>query len=334
MSSRPNPARLLFPIYRFRSNEGAFSNAFLNVSIETRGAANLSMERLSQFGERDNPLGYIPEVGHRIEGDRVGLELIPASPAEVHFRANLDVVTLSLGKTSWVRAYDSDKTHDYTFLPGYMSFQPTDSECHARSDKFEHEMLVLCVDKTLREECLASFSAGKPLSMERARSDLQTNHSLVLAQLARRMQISGHLSNQLAVESMALLLFNEVLVGYNNQEPDAFSKKTLSDHALRKALEYIDESLADNPGLSTIAATVGLSPYHFARAFKAAMGVSTHQYVLDQRLSRSRALLEEKNALLADIAYAVGFSSQAHMTDVFRRKLGITPGKYRREFLK
>jgi AraC family transcriptional regulator len=66
--------------------------------------------------------------------------------------------------------------------------------------------------------------------------------------------------------------------------------------------------------------------------FRAATGLTPHQYVLEQRLHRARQLLEQKETALADIAVACGFSVQTHMTDNFRKHLGITPGEYRRSF--
>ena len=61
------------------------------------------------------------------------------------------------------------------------------------------------------------------------------------------------------------------------------------------------------------------------------MGSSPHQYVLDRRIARAREQLELGGDSLANIAYAFGFSSQAHMTSIFKKRIGVTPGRYRND---
>jgi AraC family transcriptional regulator len=52
--------------------------------------------------------------------------------------------------------------------------------------------------------------------------------------------------------------------------------------------------------------------------------------VLERRLSTAQQLLRQSKMLLVDIALECGFSSQTHMNDVFRKRLGVTPLEYRR----
>ncbi|MEM7641848.1 MAG: helix-turn-helix transcriptional regulator, partial [Pseudomonadota bacterium] len=62
-----------------------------------------------------------------------------------------------------------------------------------------------------------------------------------------------------------------------------------------------------------------------------ATGLSPHQFLLRRRIARAKDMLRTSVMPLAEIAVATGFSSQSHMTDVFRQKVGTTPGKYRAE---
>ena len=64
--------------------------------------------------------------------------------------------------------------------------------------------------------------------------------------------------------------------------------------------------------------------------FQSAVGQTPHQYVLGRRIQRAQQMLETDDLGLADVAAACGFSSQAHMTDVFRKQQKKTPGEYRR----
>jgi AraC family transcriptional regulator len=79
-----------------------------------------------------------------------------------------------------------------------------------------------------------------------------------------------------------------------------------------------------------MAGLLGLSPYHFARMFRRAVGVPPHQYVLQRRVERAKGLLLAGRLGLSDVALAVGFSDQSHLTRVFRRAVGITPARFRR----
>ena len=100
----------------------------------------------------------------------------------------------------------------------------------------------------------------------------------------------------------------------------------LSAVAKRRVLELIDAALDARLTVDMLSREVGLSPAHFARAFKETMGRAPHQYLLAQRLERARQLLETTEASLADIAQRAGFADQAHFTRLFKRAFGTTPG--------
>jgi AraC family transcriptional regulator len=72
-----------------------------------------------------------------------------------------------------------------------------------------------------------------------------------------------------------------------------------------------------------------ISPTYFASLFKRAMGISPHQYVIQQRVERAKLMLSKTDLAIADIALQVGFSSQSHLTQQFKRLTGITPKQVR-----
>jgi len=105
----------------------------------------------------------------------------------------------------------------------------------------------------------------------------------------------------------------------------------LAPHQIRAALEFIEENLASSLSVEELAQhATGLSGFFFAHAFTEMLGNSPHQYVLARRLSRAYELIAKRRHSLAEIAYAVGFSSQAHMTTAFYKRFGVTPGALRR----
>lgn len=81
--------------------------------------------------------------------------------------------------------------------------------------------------------------------------------------------------------------------------------------------------------VQALADRVGMDPFSFSRAFKARTGKSPYQYLLHLRVERALHMLTNTDMTLAEMAYACGFSSQAHFTTVFKRIVGVSPGAYR-----
>jgi AraC family transcriptional regulator len=100
---------------------------------------------------------------------------------------------------------------------------------------------------------------------------------------------------------------------------------------LARVLDYVEAHLGERTCIADLAALLGMRDYEFSRAFKTATSVALYQFVINRRIERAKALLERTTDPLADIADACGFASQSHMTDVFRARLCVTPGRYRRE---
>lgn len=104
----------------------------------------------------------------------------------------------------------------------------------------------------------------------------------------------------------------------------------LSRQKLRQITEYIMENLESGLSLEQMAAIVNVSPYHFVRQFKAATGVSPHQYVIAQRVERAKEVLRTDGALtLAEVALNAGFYDQSHFCFHFKRFAGVTPAQFR-----
>jgi AraC family transcriptional regulator len=109
------------------------------------------------------------------------------------------------------------------------------------------------------------------------------------------------------------------------------SVEPLPPRILRRIRDRIEAELDTELSLASLAKESGYSRAHFLRMFRAATGLTPHQYVLERRLSTAQQLLQQSKMLLADIALRCGFSSQTHMNDVFRKRLGVTPLEYRRD---
>ncbi|MCE7979781.1 MAG: helix-turn-helix domain-containing protein [Caldilinea sp. CFX5] len=100
----------------------------------------------------------------------------------------------------------------------------------------------------------------------------------------------------------------------------------LPPEALQRVRDYIHDHLSEEITLETLAALVHLSPYHFARKFKAATGLPPYQYVLQCRVEQAKSLLVAGQQSISAVAQAVGFASQSHLTRHIKHAFGVTPG--------
>jgi len=104
----------------------------------------------------------------------------------------------------------------------------------------------------------------------------------------------------------------------------------LASRQLTRVMELMSSSLMEGPGLSQLANECGLSPRHFARAFRQSTGVPPHRWLLRHRVQRAKELLRQQTLPLAGIALRCGFADQSHFTRVFSREVGLSPGQWRR----
>lgn len=136
---------------------------------------------------------------------------------------------------------------------------------------------------------------------------------------------------RLYIEALGTSLAIRLLRRYGRvRRPAGRSRGGLAPAQLGRVIAYIEAHLADEIGLLELSSVVELSPHHFGEAFKASTGAPPHRYVLARRIERAQQLLREDDRPLGEIAYSVGFSSQAHFTTQFRRATGMTPGRFRR----
>jgi AraC family transcriptional regulator len=156
---------------------------------------------------------------------------------------------------------------------------------------------------------------------------LQNIAMLLLSELR-----SDGLMGQLYVESLSQALVIYLLRHYSGAAPQIITSvgRKLTHAQLQQALDYIHAHLDQDLSLVQIAEVINISPTYFASLFKSAIGISPHQYVIQQRVEQAKSLLKSKTDLsITDIALQVGFSSQSHLTQQFRRLTGITPKQAR-----
>jgi AraC-like DNA-binding protein len=96
------------------------------------------------------------------------------------------------------------------------------------------------------------------------------------------------------------------------------------------ALRFMEEEFNRGPGLTAIARTVDLSPFHFHRRFTELLGLTPKQFMLNCQIYQAKAELIAGDKELVDIAKDCGFAHQSHFTSRFKQATGLTPTRWRR----
>jgi len=98
----------------------------------------------------------------------------------------------------------------------------------------------------------------------------------------------------------------------------------------KRVVEFIEEHLAEDISLATLAALVDLSVYHFARTFRQSFGVPPHRYHMARRMDRARSLLRRSALSVTQIGLQIGFRETSSFTRAYRSFAGVTPSEFRR----
>lgn len=130
-----------------------------------------------------------------------------------------------------------------------------------------------------------------------------------------------------ALEELALRMAGAAL---RLSHADAAAPEGTRDLArIASAARLIEEHYAEPLTIADIAATAGLSRYHFLRRFGAVLGMTPYQYLLNRRLRAAARALREDRASVIEAALSAGFGDLSEFTRRFRRTFGQTPASYR-----
>jgi AraC family transcriptional regulator len=187
----------------------------------------------------------------------------------------------------------------------------------------------------ISDAALMACSDGAYGEVELQPSRKFTNARLsALVAAAHAEMIAGFPSGRLFLDSveqaMAVALVNGHAVRHR---PAQIARGGLGSARLRRIKELVIAKVEEDLSLDEMAQSVGLSTAHFARMFRKSTGETPHQFVLRQRIERAKAMLRAPDARVLDVAVACGFKTQQHFAQVFRDVCGISPTKYRQDFI-
>jgi AraC family transcriptional regulator len=216
-----------------------------------------------------------------------------------------------------------------TGLPAGSVFLYGDREFvwHHRAKPSEYVNLVL--DPALLQRIAIEHELPSTTAIEH-RVIFQDPTILHVAQLLKAEVLNGGIAGNLYVESLRNLVAVHLL---RNHAIGIVQPKTevvyLEGLKLKQLKDYIEEHLAEDLAIATLAALIPMSQFHFARAFKAAIGAPPHRYIMQRRIDRAKIMLSVTRLSVAEVSYQTGFSNQSHFTAQFRKAIGMTPKQFR-----
>ena len=195
--------------------------------------------------------------------------------------------------------------------------------------KEETGFLMLSLDPSF-VELVASESEGAnriELTRNLGIRDPQIEH-IVLALKAEFE--TGCPSGRLYGDALAVALSARLLGKYATHVPNTQSHSAgLPAYKLRRVIDYINDNLTKDLTLAEIAHVAGMNPHYFSRAFRQAMGIPPHRYVINRRVEKAKRLLTDDELPLVEVGLSVGFRNQSHFTTIFHKQTGVTPKAYR-----
>ena len=99
--------------------------------------------------------------------------------------------------------------------------------------------------------------------------------------------------------------------------------------AVRAAIEFMEQNLQGNPGLSAIAAAAGLSVRHCIRLFRENLRDSPLSFFIGLKMNAAKAMLMHSALSIKQIGVEVGYDDQFHFSAQFKRRTGKSPRAFR-----
>jgi AraC family transcriptional regulator len=258
------------------------------------------------------------------------------------------LIFVALGSGRCTRESGGERV-EHELAPGSVGLMPSRTPVTWNwSGRISFSVLMLepaFLDRVAHEVFGLEPSHFKLVISERVNDTVITNIAGVLAREAMQAEPGG----RLYAESLANILAVHLLRNYaqcaNGQMLEACSvpdegvadasnapgRPGSQPRAVSDAVRFIQANYARDLSLNDMAESVHLSPFHLARLFKQTLGISPHQYVIQVRVSSARSLLSAGSGerSLAEVASAVGFADQSHLTRHFKRITGVTPSQFR-----
>lgn len=248
-------------------------------------------------------------------------------PGEVVWRSDYYRISYVLSDICGTKQSDDGCVEEYRLRPGDVAFRPRDRKLW--SDLSGGQFIQILQSRETYDHLVPELVRGGAHFEPR---DAFSDPLISQIALAVANEIDNGFADGVLADALNTALAVQVVRRFVDQSAIMLEPSNgLSRERLKRVRDYIETHLDDRLTLTDLAEVACLSPYHFSRSFKQAVGVGPQRYVMQRRIDRAKTLMRRTKQPLAMIAQEAGFSDQSHLTSIFRRETGVTPGRYRSE---
>lgn len=264
--------------------------------------------------------------------EHVSIEEIKAFPGQEQYEnATSHTICVSLNAApSHLLQVVGDRQHNSPCTKGDICIVPAGYPLFCQWQRDDHYVRIQINSQAFEQ--LAQVETGAEVNRVELMPKFRVRHlqveqiSLMLLDELK----NGGLAAQRYVDSLSTALMVQLLRDFSASAAQTEScEGGLSDRQLIQIADYVNEHLDQEIRIAELAELTRMSHFHFSRLFKQTMGVSPHQYVIEQRVERVKHLLQQSQLPIMEIAMLCGFSSHSHLGRCFRQCTGLSPKAYR-----
>ena len=151
------------------------------------------------------------------------------------------------------------------------------------------------------------------------------------AQQAMRMGAVDYLLKPVETEALAEVMERlEIMLNKDGKKPEEQTDEELNPSVLESIIEEIRKNYKDNITLTKLAERYNISAGHLSSLLKEELGMPFSEYITSKRIQRAKELLDDESLSVDAIAREVGYKDYFYFTKVFKKAVGISPSKYRK----
>ncbi len=254
-------------------------------------------------------------------------DTIESSPISQHF------IGLCLSETLRQVTQFEKLEFDGTMQPGDLWLLPASSSSGLWAWESTDEAMMFTIDPPLLDRIALVSDCANSSGLELKPLVYQHDPQLLsIAQSFKQEMTQGGIASQLYTDALALQFTIHLLRHYTTHSltPKHYPGG-LSRQQVKCLIDYMQINLDRSIHLEELATLLNMSQYHFCRLFKRSIGVSPHQFVIQQRVDRAKQMLQKSDRSVLDVAINCGFTDSSHLTRHFRKFTGVTPTAFRQQ---
>jgi AraC family transcriptional regulator len=267
-----------------------------------------------------------------IRTDALAVRIASDPPGVIESLAARDpAIVIHMGPSVEIACRRGGQTHSGRAVHGDVDIIPAGMPSRWEVKQTDTALLI-----RLHRSILRSVAGERGLDFERLEvmnrfqmRDPQIEH---IGWALKAEMEAGSPAGALFTSSLAAALAARLLDRHSSARQRREERLAMPGHKLRLVLSYIEDNLAGDLRLAELASVAGLGMSQFKRVFRDCVGVPVHQYVIQRRVERAKALLSGDELPIGEVAVQSGFAHQSHLARHFRRVTGLPPARFRREF--